>query len=281
MLGTAITGLATARKSVMKLKEGEIYDLDQTINLSSRPNTTLVMNGATIRATTGFTGTNLVDVAGDCRIIGPGTFDGMNVPGPSNRLAAITAISKANPAIVTTATAHGFRQNEVVRLAGFGGMTQLNYSTNSNQDFVVLTPTATTFAVTNCSATNVQKFTGAETNAVFAFHGASRSRIENSRIDRYRWKGFSFASGLLNRIEGCHSRGGNIGHASHYLNSSSDSVIIDCTHSADLLGGVVGFGFKCTNCDRPVITNFSAVSPQAGGAILGCADFSITALTCE
>lgn len=59
---------------------------------------------------------------------------------------AITGITKANPAVVTTAAAHGFSNGDVVKFAGVVGMTDLNGNT-----YTVANKADTTFQL---SATN-------------------------------------------------------------------------------------------------------------------------------
>lgn len=67
---------------------------------------------------------------------------------PSSPPIAITAISKAKPAIVT-ATGHGLVAGNVVKLAGIVGMTEVN-----DDLYVVGTVTATTFELVDVDSTD-------------------------------------------------------------------------------------------------------------------------------
>lgn len=148
----ALLRAATARKEI-KLKEGETYTFEALADLSALDSRTIFMNGATIEAAASFADLHLLQIRGDTFLIGPGTIDGTNVPGPSNALfpttpVSISAISKGTTTTVTTSTAHGFKVLEVVEFANVGGMTELNFATNGSERFVVLTtPTTTTFSI--------------------------------------------------------------------------------------------------------------------------------------
>lgn len=144
----ALVLAATARREI-KLKEGKTYVLDATADLSALSGRTVFMNGARIEAAPGFIGACFMVRPVDMRLIGPGTFDGTNVPGPSTASATISGITKANPGVVTTTSPHGFNEYEIVEIAGVGGMTALNFATNGGERYVVLNPTATTFQLGN------------------------------------------------------------------------------------------------------------------------------------
>lgn len=60
---------------------------------------------------------------------------------------AITAITKANPAVVTS-TAHGLTDGDVIRITGVVGMTELN-----NEVFIVNQLTANTFELVDTDST--------------------------------------------------------------------------------------------------------------------------------
>lgn len=70
---------------------------------------------------------------------------------------AITAITNANPAVVTR-TAHGLVDGDVVRLAGIVGMTELN-----GRICVVDALTADTFALIDVDSTNLEPYTSGGT----------------------------------------------------------------------------------------------------------------------
>ena len=62
----------------------------------------------------------------------------------------ITAITKANPGVVTTAAAHGFSNGDEVRIVRVKGMTEVN-----NTSFLVAGVTSTTFQLQDLDSTNV------------------------------------------------------------------------------------------------------------------------------
>jgi len=65
----------------------------------------------------------------------------------------ITAITKANPAVVTV-TAHGFSNGDKVYITGVGGMVQVN-----NREFTVAGATANTFQLSGVNSTSYTTFT--------------------------------------------------------------------------------------------------------------------------
>jgi len=67
-----------------------------------------------------------------------------------NNPIAISAVTKANPGVVTTATAHGLSNGEEIRITRVKGMTELN-----NTSFKVAGVTATTFQLQDTSSVNV------------------------------------------------------------------------------------------------------------------------------
>jgi hypothetical protein len=67
-----------------------------------------------------------------------------------NNPIAISAITKANPGVVTTAAAHGLSNGEEIRITRVKGMTELN-----NTSFKVAGVTATTFQLQDTSSVNV------------------------------------------------------------------------------------------------------------------------------
>lgn len=70
----------------------------------------------------------------------------------------ISGISKANPGVVTTATAHNLTTGVTVFLSGIGGMTQLN-----NRAFVVTVLTSTTFSLNGENTSGYTTYTSGGT----------------------------------------------------------------------------------------------------------------------
>jgi hypothetical protein len=68
--------------------------------------------------------------------------------------AVITAITKANPAVVSVAS-HGFSNGDVVRITGVSGMTELN-----NRRFTVANATTNTFELYGEDSSNYTAYTG-------------------------------------------------------------------------------------------------------------------------
>lgn len=75
----------------------------------------------------------------------------------------ITAISQANPAVVT-ATAHGNAEADVVKIAGVVGMTELN-----GNHYVVDDPAANTFELAGVDSTGYTAYTSGGTAAPVTF----------------------------------------------------------------------------------------------------------------
>lgn len=66
----------------------------------------------------------------------------------------ITAITNANPGVVTTSAAHGFVDGDEVYIAGVGNMTEVN-----NKVFIVTNLSATTFELNDTDTTNYATYT--------------------------------------------------------------------------------------------------------------------------
>lgn len=71
---------------------------------------------------------------------------------------SITAITKANPAVVTTGAAHGLLAGEKVRIVGAGGMVEVN-----DRIFTVATPSGSTFQLAGVDSTSYTTFTSGGT----------------------------------------------------------------------------------------------------------------------
>ena len=67
----------------------------------------------------------------------------------------ISAITEANPAVVTTSAAHGLSDGDNVILESVGGMTEVEFNNSTDQLYTVANKTATTFELTDESGTNV------------------------------------------------------------------------------------------------------------------------------
>lgn len=70
----------------------------------------------------------------------------------------VTAITKANPAVVTTSVAHGFVTGETVYLSGVTGMVEVN-----DTAFTLGSTTSTTFQLLGINSTGYGTFTGTAT----------------------------------------------------------------------------------------------------------------------
>jgi Flp pilus assembly protein TadG len=70
----------------------------------------------------------------------------------------ITAITKANPAVVTTSASHGYATGQTVWIAGVGGMTQVN-----NQMYVITTVDATRFRLNNVNSLSYSTYSSGGT----------------------------------------------------------------------------------------------------------------------
>lgn len=78
--------------------------------------------------------------------------------------ATITAITKANPAVVTTSAAHGFANGQTIYISGISaGMTQVN-----NLAFVISAASGSTFTLTGINSTGYGTFTGTATASRYA-----------------------------------------------------------------------------------------------------------------
>lgn len=73
----------------------------------------------------------------------------------------ITAITKADPAVVTTQAAHGLSDGDVVKISGVAGMTEVN-----DEAFIVNSLTSTTFELVGVDSTNYGTFTASGSASV-------------------------------------------------------------------------------------------------------------------
>lgn len=67
----------------------------------------------------------------------------------------ISAITKADPAVVTTSTAHGFSNGDNVILESVGGMVEVEFNNSTDQLYTVANVTSTTFELTDEAGSNV------------------------------------------------------------------------------------------------------------------------------
>jgi hypothetical protein len=70
----------------------------------------------------------------------------------------ITGVTKANPAVVTTSAAHGLSDDDVVKISGVGGMTELN-----GNRYIVDNATSTTFELKNIDSSSYTTYTSGGT----------------------------------------------------------------------------------------------------------------------
>ena len=244
----------TASQDVL-LAKGATYELETLVNASALQNRRLYLNGATIGAASGFTGTHLLSIAGDCQIIGPGRFLGTNVPAP------------------TGAYASGVYAGVGVFITGTGNDGLIDGVLFEDfQSGPILHDSATTrsgLKVRMCVFLTNQKYTANATNALVAFHGVTGGLQEHCRASGYNWKGFYSANGSFNKIVDCHAIGGAVGHASHFLEGGSDNEITDCSHTG------IGFGVKIDNETRPVVANFQLAGGVTAVYVQSCRDFKV------
>ncbi len=67
----------------------------------------------------------------------------------------ISGITKANPGVVTTSSAHGFSNGDNVVFESISGMTELEFSNVSSKIYIVANKTSTTFEITDQDGANV------------------------------------------------------------------------------------------------------------------------------
>jgi hypothetical protein len=99
-------------------------------------------------------GVNAGAYAANVRGAIPGAKDVTNVAWFKSASKNITAATKANPVVVTSA-GHGFANGEIVRITGVSGMTQLN-----NNIYTVAGVTANTFQLSGVNGTGYNTYTG-------------------------------------------------------------------------------------------------------------------------
>lgn len=250
----ALLAAATASREV-RLARGATYTLTDLVDLSALNGRRIYLNGATIEADASFSDTHLISMSGDSEIFGPGTIDGTNVDAPT---VAYASGVYAGVGIFITGTG----DNGVI-----DGVDFINF-----QSGPILHDSATTrsgFKVRNCSFTDNQKYVSNATNAIVAMHGVSNGLMEDCMAETYNWKGFYFTNGSSNQIVRCHTNGGVIGHASHFLSGGSDNSIIDCSHTG------IGFGVKVDDDLRPTIRNFKLNGGRCAIYVQSCVDFEI------
>lgn len=67
---------------------------------------------------------------------------------------AISGVTRANPAVVTTSAPHGLVTGDVIKITGVQGMTELN-----DESFIVVKLSATTFQLRKTNSTNYGAYT--------------------------------------------------------------------------------------------------------------------------
>lgn len=96
-------------------------------------------------------------------ILSQGTRFYIQALGTNGTAKTITAITQANPAVVTSTT-HGLLTGDVVTIAAVVGMTALN-----GQSYMVKMLTANTFELANCDSTGFTAYTSGGTATPFTF----------------------------------------------------------------------------------------------------------------
>jgi len=252
----SVSLLAAATASTqIRLARGATYALPTLVDLSALNGRVIYMNGATIDADVGFTDTHLISISGDSQIIGPGTFNGTNVPAPAG---AYSSGVYAGVGVYITGTG----DDGVI-----DGVSFIEF-----QSGPILHDSATTrsgFKFRNCTFTDNQKYVANATNSIVAMHGVSNGLMADCQCTTYNWKAFYFANGSYNQIVRCHTSGGVVGHASHFLAGGNDNSIIDCTHTG------VGFGVKVDDEARPSVINFKMNGGASAIYMQSCVDFEV------
>lgn len=95
----------------------------------------------------------------------------------SSYIIAVTNVTNANPAVVTTATDHGLSTGDVVTLIGIGGMTEVN-----NMPYEITFLTSTTFYLNGVNSTTYTPFTtgGAASQSDLVAFGAGAGDFEKT-----------------------------------------------------------------------------------------------------
>jgi hypothetical protein len=84
----------------------------------------------------------------------------------------ISGITKANPAVVTTSSAHGYSAGDRVVIASVGGMTQVNGNT-----YVAANPTSTTFELQGVNSSGYGTYTSGGTASRVNAYGVGQTTI--------------------------------------------------------------------------------------------------------
>lgn len=181
VLGTGIANGQQTYQLAKKYEAGALYEI-RDIRKPVVDSYTLYRNGSPLTE-----GTSAGNYAIDTTT-GIVTFVADSVVAiNSNVTRSITAITKANPAVVTTSASHGFVTGDKVRISGVGGMTQVN-----NLYFTVTYISPTTFSIgvnstaytTYTSGGTVIEYGASQTNPVqiqSTGHGLTNGKV--IRID--------------------------------------------------------------------------------------------------
>lgn len=167
---------------------------------------------------------------------------------------AITAITQANPAVVT-ANAHGFVNGDRVYLRGVGGMTQVD-SYVSNTSYVVAGATANTFQLQGVNSTGYSAFTSGGRVLPYA-----------PKSGGLKWRGQQFrfvnSGAVLSRNVGIWLPGGAGLSQDAYFSLSS-------TENSEGMAGVVIHGGRNVEFDfghHPYV-NQALSGPTYGGVLI-------------
>lgn len=225
--------------------------------LSLKQNVTLLgERGAFFSALATNVSTHMITISGDKAAIKNMGFDGTNVVPPTGRYSSGTYAGTA----IYLGGAYADVLIEDCWFSSFPSGAILSYSASSGVSSMV---------VNRCVFTSMQTYTSAETSAVIHVHAGDICRYNDCTVTNYNWKAFYFANGKYNVMSKCHASGGVTGHASHYLVGGSDNAIVDCSHTG------TGFGVKCFQTTRPVVSNFRLESGYSAVYMQGCDDFVI------
>ncbi len=110
---------------------------------------------------------------------------GWKVSATGTNAEVITAITAANPAVVTIAS-HSFTNGQLVRLAGIVGMTELNGRT-----FTVANVATNTFELSGEDSTSYTAYTSDGTSSLITGFGVSTGAARSSRFTGIETSGFA------------------------------------------------------------------------------------------
>ena len=153
---------------------------------------------------------------------GNGTFDDADYfPGPP-----ISAITNANPGVITTAIPHTLRAGDRVEISGAIGMTELN----GNAYYVKAVPTSTTLTLEDLTGTTIDSsafgvYTGGGTVGAFDLPEAFNDENENGQYDSGEFfVDKKLVSGVTNNVYDVADGAYNGNNCTHSTLCSSDNT---------------------------------------------------------